>query len=198
VTGVAVSTAAGTVAHVTITLVAVLWAGNTGFEGVSMPSPRVVGIVAAILVLTGLVVAFVPVLRRWCLESLVPAARRSIRSFVEVIRSPQSLVMVLGGSALVTVMNVAAFGVSLKAFGESAPWATVAVVYLAGSAIASAAPTPGGLGATEAALVGGLVLVGVSEREAIPAVLLFRLATFWLPILPGWISFVILQRRGDV
>jgi uncharacterized membrane protein YbhN (UPF0104 family) len=27
-------------------------------------------------------------------------------------------------------------------------------------------------------------------------VLLFRLVTFWLPILPGWLALVHLQRRG--
>jgi len=27
-------------------------------------------------------------------------------------------------------------------------------------------------------------------------VLLFRMATFWLPIPAGWISYVMLQRRG--
>ena len=32
----------------------------------------------------------------------------------------------------------------------------------------------------------------------IPAVLLFRLATFWIPILPGWIALTVLQRRGDL
>jgi glycosyltransferase 2 family protein len=198
VTGIAVSTAAGTAAHVAITVIAVVWAGNRGIDGLAAPSPRVLVIAALVVALTVATVVAVPVLRRWCLESLVPAARRSARAFVDVISSPTSLVMVLGGSAVVTIMNVAAFGVSLKAFGESLPWATIAVVYLAGSAIASAAPTPGGLGATEAALVGGLVVVGVAERSAVPAVLLFRLATFWLPILPGWLAFTVMQRRGDL
>jgi len=27
-------------------------------------------------------------------------------------------------------------------------------------------------------------------------VLLFRMATFWLPIPLGWVSYVVLQRRG--
>ena len=197
-TGIATSTAAGTVAHVALSLVAILWAGNTGFPGISMPSPRVIAIVVAVLVVSALTVLAVPVLRRWCLESLVPALKRSWTSFLEVLRSPRSLAMLLGGSVIVTAMNVAAFGLSLRAFGESVPWATIAVVYLAGSAVASAAPTPGGLGATEAALVGGLVVVDVPEAVAVPAVLVFRLATFWLPILPGWLSFTLMQRRGDL
>jgi uncharacterized membrane protein YbhN (UPF0104 family) len=33
---------------------------------------------------------------------------------------------------------------------------------------------------------------------AFAAVLLFRLVTFWLPILPGWLALMALQRRGDL
>jgi undecaprenyl-diphosphatase len=40
-------------------------------------------------------------------------------------------------------------------------------VYLAGSAIGQAAPTPGGLGAVEAALIAGLVSVGLDKEIAV-------------------------------
>jgi uncharacterized membrane protein YbhN (UPF0104 family) len=30
---------------------------------------------------------------------------------------------------------------------------------------------------------------------AVSAVLTYRLATYWLPILPGWLSWMFLQRR---
>ena len=33
---------------------------------------------------------------------------------------------------------------------------------------------------------------------ALGAVLLFRLATFWLPMVPGWFAFTALQRTGNV
>jgi undecaprenyl-diphosphatase len=55
--------------------------------------------------------------------------------------------------------------------------------------VATAAPTPGGLGALEAALIAGLVAAGVDKEIAVPAVFLYRLATFWLPILPGYLCF---------
>jgi uncharacterized membrane protein YbhN (UPF0104 family) len=40
--------------------------------------------------------------------------------------------------------------------------------------------------------------MSVDERLAIPAVLLFRVATFWLPMFPGWVAFTLLQRRGEI
>lgn len=195
-TGLAVSTAAGTVVHVLITVIVILWAGNVGFPGVTTPPAWVGLVVLAILAVAAASVALVPRLRTWWSDSVVPSMRRSLKSFLVVIRSPRNLAMLLGGSAVVTIGNLVAFAVSARAFGIGVSFATLGVVYLAGSALASAAPTPGGLGATEAALVAGLAVVDVSENEAVPAVLLFRLATFWLPILPGWISLVVLQRKG--
>ena len=70
------------------------------------------------------------------------------------------------------------------------------MVFLAGNALGSAAPTPGGVGAVEAALTLGLIAVGVPKEVAAPAVLLFRLMTLWLPVLPGWLSFTHLTRKG--
>ena len=48
----------------------------------------------------------------------------------------------------------------------------------------------------EAALIAGLVSVGLDKEIAVPSVLLFRLMTFWVPILPGWGTFTRLTRRG--
>ena len=76
--------------------------------------------------------------------------------------------------------------------------ASIGVVFLLGSAISSAAPIPGGIGAAEAALIAGLTAVGIEREVAVPAVFLYRITTFWLPILPGWIAFVLLQRLGDL
>ena len=70
------------------------------------------------------------------------------------------------------------------------------MVFLAGNALGSAAPTPGGVGAVEAALIAGLITVGVPKEVAAPAVLLFRLLTLWLPVVPGWLSFTHLTRKG--
>ena len=81
------------------------------------------------------------------------------------------------------------------ALGGGLPLASIGAVYLIGASVASVAPTPGGMGAIEAALVSGLVAAGLTNAAAVPAVILFRLITFWLPNLPGWIGFRWLQRH---
>jgi uncharacterized protein (TIRG00374 family) len=83
---------------------------------------------------------------------------------------------------------------SIRAFGESTEFVTVAFIYLAGATLGSLAPTPGGLGAVEAVLVAALTAGGLSAGTAISVTLLYRLATFWLPVIPGWLSFNYLTR----
>jgi len=56
----------------------------------------------------------------------------------------------------------------------------------------------GGLGAIEAALVAGLTGIGLPPGPAVSAVLTYRLATYWLPVVPGWAAWRLLQRRDYV
>jgi undecaprenyl-diphosphatase len=72
-----------------------------------------------------------------------------------------------------------------------------AVLYISAEAL-SPKGTPGGLGAIEAALVAGLTGIGVPPGPAVSAVLTYRLATYWLPVLPGWLSLRFLQKRQYV
>jgi uncharacterized protein (TIRG00374 family) len=83
----------------------------------------------------------------------------------------------------------------VAAFGHGVPIASIAVVYLTGSAIGSIMPTPGGLGAVEVALTAGLTATGMPGAVAATAVLLFRLLTFWLPVPFGWVSLNYLERK---
>ncbi|WP_405097606.1 phosphatase PAP2 family protein [Micromonospora sp. NBC_01412] len=71
----------------------------------------------------------------------------------------------------------------------------VILVCVIGEGVASAAPTPGGLGATEAALVSGLLLYGVQLDTAVAGVLIYRLATFWIPVPPGYLALRTMTRR---
>jgi glycosyltransferase 2 family protein len=75
---------------------------------------------------------------------------------------------------------------------------SLGAVYLASAALATASPTPGGVGAIEVALTVGLTGIGVSSGAAVSAVILYRLATYWLPVVPGWLSLRMLQRKGYV
>ena len=40
--------------------------------------------------------------------------------------------------------------------------------------------------------------IGISANVAVPAVITYRLATYLLPLAPGWAAFRLLQRREYV
>ena len=65
----------------------------------------------------------------------------------------------------VTLAYIAALACAVAAFDGGTSFAQVGAVYLGASLIAAAAPTPGGLGAMEAALVAGLTGVGIGPGD---------------------------------
>lgn len=56
-------------------------------------------------------------------------------------------------------------------------------------------PTPGGLGGAEAALTASLVAIGIEPSYALSVTLIYRLLTYWLPILPGFVAFQLILKR---
>lgn len=95
-----------------------------------------------------------------------------------------------------TVATNKALAAAVQAFGGGPGLAAIGAVYLASAAIAAASPTPGELGAIEAALIAGLTGVGLTSGAAVSAVITCRLATIRMPVAPGRASLNILQ-RGD-
>lgn len=133
--------------------------------------------------------------RRLLSKHVMPHLRTAGSSLRTIAAQPGKLLALFGGSAVITMAYLSAFAASMYAFGTDVSFPVMAVLFLSGSAIAQAAPTPGGLGATEAALVAALSTVEAPEI-VVPAVFLFRLVTYWLPILPGWLAMTSLQRRN--
>jgi uncharacterized membrane protein YbhN (UPF0104 family) len=74
----------------------------------------------------------------------------------------------------------------------------IGAVYLGARLVASAAPTPGGLGALEAAVIAGLSALGMAVGAAASAVLIYRLLTYWLGVPVGWVSLKVAESRGYV
>src|SRR5262249_41101410 len=71
---------------------------------------------------------------------------------LEVMQQPRKLAEGIGGALLLTAAYIFCLDACIRALGGSVSLASTAVVYLTGAALGSAVPTPGGLGAVEAAL----------------------------------------------
>jgi glycosyltransferase 2 family protein len=198
VSSVGINAVAGIVGHLVLMVLFVVWAGRDAFGSLKLPDPQLVlyGLAAVVLV-AGVAIA-IPAVRAVVKEKLVPILRRSADGVLSVVRRPSKLLLLLGGSTVVTLSYLVTLYFAVEAFGGTLSFAQVGAIYLAGSAVASAAPTPGGLGALEAALIAGLMAAGMDNTVAVPSVFLYRLATFWLPILPGWLCFGYLRREEYV
>ena len=198
VTGAGINAAAGAVMHVALLGLFVVAVGARGLDGVHPPSPRTMAWVGlGILAVSG-VVAAVPAGRRMVYRQVVPSLERAFHGIRELAGHPGKLALLFGGSALVTLSYAFGLVYCVEAFGGGLPVAAIVAAYLAGAAIAQVAPTPGGIGAVEAALIAALTAAGLDKETAVPAVFLFRLVTFWLPILPGWLAFTWLQRTDRI
>ncbi|MGW2486966.1 lysylphosphatidylglycerol synthase domain-containing protein [Streptomyces sp. NPDC001606] len=162
------------------------------------PSRTVIAGLLTVAVLV-LVVTSVPFLRKFVVTRVRSLFAGVVPRMLDVLQRPQKLITGIGGILLLTFCFVMCLDASIRAFGDgstSLSIASVAVVFLAGNALGSAAPTPGGVGAVEATLTVGLIAVGLPKEVAAPAVLLYRLLTLWLPVLPGWLAFNHLSRKG--
>ncbi|WP_210585715.1 lysylphosphatidylglycerol synthase domain-containing protein [Streptomyces sp. GESEQ-35] len=162
------------------------------------PSRTVIAGLLTVAVLV-LVVTSVPFLRKFVSTRVRSLFAGVVPRMLDVLQRPQKLLTGIGGMLLLTACFVMCLDASIRAFGNEASSisiASVAVVFLAGNALGSAAPTPGGVGAVEATLTVGLIAVGLQSEVAAPAVLLYRLLTLWLPVLPGWLAFNHLTRKG--
>ncbi|NUP37069.1 MAG: flippase-like domain-containing protein [Streptomyces sp.] len=168
----------------------------TGTERTPTLSPSrtvIAGLLTAAVL--ALVVAAIPVLRKFVSTRVRSLFAGVVPRMLDVLQRPKKLLTGIGGMLLLTAANVLCLDASIRAFGGDMSYASIAVVFLAGNALGSAAPTPGGVGAVEAALIAGLTLAGLPYETAAPAVLLFRLMVFWLPVLPGWLAFTHLTRK---
>lgn len=107
---------------------------------------------------------------------------------------PSRALALWGGALAFPALQAAALVLVGLAFGLAVPPAHMAVAYLAATVAVALVPTPGGIGSVEAALVVALVAVGGAAAVATAVVLVFRIITVWLPLLPGALTLGVLVR----
>ncbi len=195
---VGVDSVAGFIVHLTLTGLFVALAGSSGLKTFDLPSLGVIGLIVAGVVVVAAAGLAVPWSRSMLTTRVLPATKRSLSNVSDIARQPSKMIELFGGSLTITMGYILALEVAVSAFGAGPAFTSVALVYLVGSAVSSVAPTPGGIGAVEATLIAGLTSAGMPSTTAVAAVILFRLATFWIPLLPGWGALVALQRSGDL
>jgi len=162
------------------------------------PVPK--GFTVLLVVLAGsLLVAVVLALPK--LRSRIPMVAHQVAESLRSLTRHRRGLRLLWVSLALTLAYGTCLYLALLAVGLPADLSLVPPVLLLGilsEGVASVAPTPGGLGAAEAALVSGLLIYGVAAGPAVAGALIYRFATFWLPLAPGFVALRILSRRRHI
>ena len=141
------------------------------------------------------VIALAPKFRRWVVDFLRSTFAKVRNDFGELARRPSKLALLFGGQGLAKLSTIVAFALSCRAFDIDVGFIELGALYMVANTVASAVPTPGGVGAIEAALVFVLLSTGVDDATAWAAVLLFRLINYWFPTIPGYVGLKMSERR---
>lgn len=193
---IAVAQALAFLSHIILLFIAVIAAGTS--SDLTFRPPRTAIIVFLVIALTVTALLTIPSIRNWVGGKLQPIFSQVVPRLSSLANQPTKLATGVFGVLLLNISYCLCLVASVRAFTPNASIAAISLVYLAAAVVGQAAPTPGGLGAVEAAMAAGLTAAGIDPGIAISATLIFRLLTFWLPTIPGWLALRNLQRTGDL
>jgi uncharacterized membrane protein YbhN (UPF0104 family) len=112
-----------------------------------------------------------------------------VRTAIAYIRHPQRGALAIAGAAGFWAANIAVLWASFEAFGADVPFAVLVQGFFIGMA-ANLIPSPaGGAGPVDAGMIAAFTLFDVPSSMVFPAVLMYRVIAFWLPIPPGIVAY---------
>ena len=126
----------------------------------------------------------------------VPAiAGEGLRFAGELFVNPSRGGLAVIGAAGYWAANIGILWASFKAFGVHVPFAVVVQGFFLGM-VANLFPlAPAGVGAVDAGMIGAFVLFGLPKETVFPAILVYRMVAFWMPIPLGIVAFLQLRVR---
>jgi glycosyltransferase 2 family protein len=155
----------------------------------------VIGVLVIVVVIVAIgVVACVGSLRRRVMP-FVTSARTSLGT---VARSPGRAVQLLSANFGSQLCYALCLGASLRAFSSHTSIANLLLINTGVSLFAGLMPIPGGIGVAEAGLIAGLTAVGIPPDIAFATAITHRVATYYLPPAPGYVSLRWLRRHDYV
>jgi len=117
-----------------------------------------------------------------------------VRTAFDYVRHPRRGALATSGAVGFWAANIAVLWASFEAFGGDVPVAVLVQGFFVGMA-ANLVPSPaGGVGSVDAGMIAAFALFGVPTEVVFPAVLMYRVIAFWLPIPPGIVAYFQLRR----
>lgn len=175
-------------------LVIGVFTGRNMLSGMIPTNTLVIAIAAVALVVS--VAMAIPPVRRLVAERYLPIVKAYARQLVNVLTQPKELAIGFAGALVLNLATGLGFWAALMAFGYPTNPIETTFVFLLANTLGSAVPTPGGLGAVEAALTFAFTSVGVPAAVALSATLVYRVAFYWLRIPMGALAMKWLDRHN--
>ncbi|MDQ3123492.1 MAG: flippase-like domain-containing protein [bacterium] len=107
------------------------------------------------------------------------------RAFTWYRHRPYKLLAGLFGASSVTFLFAMCLWCSAQAMSVDLTLIEVLIVLSVGLFGIAITPTPGGIGGAEAAITGALMTLGETFTIALSVALIYRLLTYWTPVIPG-------------
>jgi uncharacterized protein (TIRG00374 family) len=152
-------------------------------------------IFALVIIVVGVALVFVVRPWRHWVEHKLAGPVRQMGAALAVFKQPKKLVTAVAGQFGTQFFFATGLMLCVIALGGSINLGQALFINILVSLFAGILPVPGGIGVTEAGLAAGLTSVGVSSDIALPAVILYRLCSYYLPPIWGWICLQWLTRH---
>jgi glycosyltransferase 2 family protein len=163
-------------------------------SGAASGAGRLILTIAGAAIVAIVLILVVPKWRRSAIER-VKHLLADAASALQGLRSPRRLGLLFGGSLATEIMFALALGIMVRAFGYSIGLGELILINVSVALLAGLLPIPGGIGVTEGGLIYGLVAAGVPETAAFAAVIVYRIASFYVPPIWGFFAFRWLERN---
>ena len=151
-------------------------------------------IVAGIVIVAIAVLVTIPRLRA-AIRERFSQSWPDVKATLSTLRAGNKLAQLVLGSLAAEILFAVALGLFARGFGYDLTLAELLLINISVSLLGSLVPVPGNIGVAEFGLTVGLTGAGMSPEAALGAVFLYRIATFYLPPLWGFVSLRWLQRN---
>lgn len=129
-------------------------------------------------------------------KAVFAAAILAVKGYVvHVLSRPVRACEALLSSMCLTACHATGLYFVLWALHYPVTWPIALVAVSAGSLTGAVIPTPGGIGGAEAGIAAMLVSLSLPAAQATAAAIVYRLITYWLPLVPGYLALRVAEKR---
>lgn len=150
-------------------------------------------LVVAIVLAVATVIAFRRIER--LRERVLPELGKGWDALVDVLRDPSRALGLLGSNLATRLVWGTALWLILEALGTPLSFAGCLVAVVATNLLQGLVPVPGGIGVSETVMTGFLVALGIDQNSAFAATITWRIITFYLPSVEGYVATRWLERH---